>query len=282
MEAVAEFAAAGGAVLGICNGFQVLCEAGLLPGALLLNQQMRFVCRQLELVVEGTNSPFISELSARRAALAAGQARGRALLRAARAARGDRSKRPDRLSLCTRQNPNGSAADIAGVFNRGGNVLGMMPIPSTRSIPSAARPTGRVFLPPPRGSSIDGLKAQPARPHRPRVRADRRAAWSRAQSGRAGDVQPALVRALRLQALPAVAAAAPTSGTRVVMGPGRMPARSTSAAVTQSPSRSSHTTTPAPWSRFRARLPGWAASSATSSPRREADRDPRLAALWGA
>ena len=82
MEAVAEFAAAGGAVLGICNGFQVLCEAGLLPGALLLNQQMRFVCRQLELVVEGTNSPFISELSARRAALAAGQARGRPLLRA--------------------------------------------------------------------------------------------------------------------------------------------------------------------------------------------------------
>ncbi len=50
MEAVAEFAAAGGPVLGICNGFQVLCEAGLLPGALLVNERLRFVCRQVELI----------------------------------------------------------------------------------------------------------------------------------------------------------------------------------------------------------------------------------------
>src|ERR687892_1425630 len=53
MEAVAEFAAAGGPVLGICNGFQVLCESGLLPGALLRNESMRFTCRQVELVGEG-------------------------------------------------------------------------------------------------------------------------------------------------------------------------------------------------------------------------------------
>ena len=58
MEAVAEFARGGGPVLGICNGFQVLCEAGLLPGALLPNTSLRFVCRQVELVVENPNTPF--------------------------------------------------------------------------------------------------------------------------------------------------------------------------------------------------------------------------------
>ncbi|MGZ5326369.1 MAG: phosphoribosylformylglycinamidine synthase subunit PurQ, partial [Solirubrobacterales bacterium] len=58
MEAVASFAAEGGPVLGICNGFQVLCEAGLLPGALLDNEELRFVCRQVELRVESTSSPF--------------------------------------------------------------------------------------------------------------------------------------------------------------------------------------------------------------------------------
>src|SRR4051812_29361300 len=58
MEAVAEHALAGGPVLGICNGFQVLCEAGLLPGALLPNVELRFVCRQVELVVENPETPF--------------------------------------------------------------------------------------------------------------------------------------------------------------------------------------------------------------------------------
>ena len=64
MEAVAEFAGAGGPVLGICNGFQVLCEAGLLPGALLLNEEMRFVCRQLDLIAEGADSPFTAGIAA--------------------------------------------------------------------------------------------------------------------------------------------------------------------------------------------------------------------------
>jgi phosphoribosylformylglycinamidine synthase I len=58
MEAVSPFAAAGGPVLGICNGFQVLCEAGLLPGALLPNEGLRFICRQVELVAEGFTGPF--------------------------------------------------------------------------------------------------------------------------------------------------------------------------------------------------------------------------------
>src|ERR687895_253711 len=64
MEATAEFAARGGLVLGICNGFQVLCEAGLLPGALLPNTSLRFLCRQVDLVVEGSDSPFTRDLEA--------------------------------------------------------------------------------------------------------------------------------------------------------------------------------------------------------------------------
>ena len=88
MEAVAELAAAGGPVLGICNGFQVLCEAGLLPGALLLNENLRFVHRQVELVDDRG-----------RAALDPGQARRRALLGARGDARRDRGERPGRLPL---------------------------------------------------------------------------------------------------------------------------------------------------------------------------------------
>ena len=68
MEAVAEFAAAGGLVLGICNGFQVLCEAGLLPGALLLNDELRFICRQVDLIAEGSVGEF-SSLSGHQIAL---------------------------------------------------------------------------------------------------------------------------------------------------------------------------------------------------------------------
>src|SRR3954447_5878929 len=66
MEAVGEFAAEGGPVLGICNGFQVLCEAGLLPGALLLNESLRFTCRQLELTADGTQSKDMDRFESRR------------------------------------------------------------------------------------------------------------------------------------------------------------------------------------------------------------------------
>ena len=130
MEAVAEFAAAGGPVLGICNGFQVLCEAGLLPGALLLNEELRFVCRQVDLIAEGADSPFTGRDCSGRAALDSGQARRRPLL-GARGRCSTRSRRTVRSPSATRpgQNPNGSARDIAGVVNEAGNVLGLMPHP---------------------------------------------------------------------------------------------------------------------------------------------------------
>ena len=131
MEAVAEFAADGGPVLGICNGFQVLCEAGLLPGALLPNDGLRFVCRQVELeVVERRRRVATGGLRARRAALDPGQAHERPLVRARRAARRARGARARSCSATPPgQNPNGSVADVAGVCNERGNVVGLMPHP---------------------------------------------------------------------------------------------------------------------------------------------------------
>jgi len=131
MEAVGEFAAAGGPVLGICNGFQVLCEAGLLPGALLLNESLRFVCRQLDLfAVDGTQNGDMDRFESRRPGLSipAKHGEGRyfapdAVLDALEA-NGQVAYR-----YAPGQNPNGSARDIAGVRNEAGNVVGLMPHP---------------------------------------------------------------------------------------------------------------------------------------------------------
>jgi phosphoribosylformylglycinamidine synthase subunit PurQ / glutaminase len=131
MEAVAEFAAAGGPVLGVCNGFQVLCEAGLLPGALLLNESMRFVCRQVDLLVEGfggleTPQSFIEPGERLSIPVKHGEGRYWApeeMLDAIEAS-GQVA-----LRYAPGQNPNGSARDIAGVRNEAGNVLGLMPHP---------------------------------------------------------------------------------------------------------------------------------------------------------
>jgi phosphoribosylformylglycinamidine synthase len=129
MESVTSFAREGGLVLGICNGFQVLCEAGLLPGALLPNVSLRFVFRQVLLEVMSTDSPFtracepgerlsipVKHTTGRYYApdeqLAALEANGQVLLRYGRG-----------------ENPNGSLRDIAGVRNEAGNVLGLMPHP---------------------------------------------------------------------------------------------------------------------------------------------------------
>ena len=129
MEAVREFAAEGGPVLGICNGFQVLCEAGLLPGALLPNASTRFVCRQVELEVASAATAFsaactpgerlsipvkhgVGRYWAPDETLDALEANGQIVFRYAPGA-----------------NPNGSAREIAGVANEAGNVVGLMPHP---------------------------------------------------------------------------------------------------------------------------------------------------------
>ncbi len=133
MEAVAEFAAAGGPVLGICNGFQVLCETGLLPGALLRNEDLRFVCRQVDLLmVDGPRTTDMDSSQARR--------RGERLSIPAKHGEGrywapeemlDRLEAGGQVAFryAPGHNPNGSARDIAGVSNEAGNVVGLMPHP---------------------------------------------------------------------------------------------------------------------------------------------------------
>jgi phosphoribosylformylglycinamidine synthase len=121
MEKVAEFAREGGLVLGICNGFQVLCEAHLLPGALLPNTSLKFTFRQVELEVVDTGTPFTGEcVPGQRLSVPVKHTTGRYY-----------SAAPVRVVLryAAGQNPNGSMDDIAGVCNEAGNVFGLMPHP---------------------------------------------------------------------------------------------------------------------------------------------------------
>jgi phosphoribosylformylglycinamidine synthase len=128
MEAVADFAAAGGPVLGICNGFQVLCEAGMLPGALLPNVGLRFVCRQVELALVGTRTPFTSSLDeGSRLSIPVKHMSGRYF--APPEALDELEANDQVVFRYAGLNPNGSERDIAGVCNAEGNVCGLMPHP---------------------------------------------------------------------------------------------------------------------------------------------------------
>ena len=129
MEEVERFARAGGPVLGICNGFQVLCEAGLLPGALLPNTGLRFLCRQVDVDVVSADTAWTRDCEpGDRLSVPVKHTTGRywapdPVL--------DELEANGRLVLryAPGQNPNGSARDIAGVANAAGNVLGLMPHP---------------------------------------------------------------------------------------------------------------------------------------------------------
>ena len=127
MNAVKKFAGAGGLVLGICNGFQILVEAGILPGALLRNQDLKFVCREVTLRTETVDSPFTSRLQKAQVLhlpIAHGEGRYFADEQTL-----DALEAEDRIAFRYVDNPNGSARDIAGILSRERNVLGMMPHP---------------------------------------------------------------------------------------------------------------------------------------------------------
>jgi phosphoribosylformylglycinamidine synthase subunit PurQ / glutaminase len=127
MEAVRTFADAGGLVLGICNGFQVLCEAGLLPGTLRPNASLEFVCRDVELRLERADTPFTTRGKPGQS-LTIPIKHGEGCF----FADGDllaELERNGQLVLRYEQNPNGSVGGIAGVVNERGNIFGLMPHP---------------------------------------------------------------------------------------------------------------------------------------------------------
>jgi phosphoribosylformylglycinamidine synthase I len=152
MEAVQRFAGDGGLVLGVCNGFQVLCEAGLLPGALRPNESLSFVCRDVTLRVERADTLFTTRVEpgqsltipikhgegcyfADEELLAELEAEGQVVLR-------------------YEDNPNGSIADVAGVTNREGNVFGLMPHPEHAVDPLLGSSDGALVL----GSLVDAAR----------------------------------------------------------------------------------------------------------------------------
>jgi phosphoribosylformylglycinamidine synthase len=129
MDAVREFALAGGPVLGICNGFQVLCEAGMLPGALLANAGLRFVCRQVEIEVASTETVATRACAVgERLAIPVKHMSGRWFAPPSLIAELEADNRIV-FRYSAGENPNGSVADVAGVANEAGNVVGLMPHP---------------------------------------------------------------------------------------------------------------------------------------------------------
>ena len=127
MRAVVEAAGRGVPVLGVCNGFQVLTEAGLLPGALMRNAGIRFVCREVPLVVENTQSLFTAGYeTGQRIVIPVAHHDGNYF---ADDATLDRLEGEGRVAFRYAESVNGSARDIAGILDPGGNVLGMMPHP---------------------------------------------------------------------------------------------------------------------------------------------------------
>jgi phosphoribosylformylglycinamidine synthase subunit PurQ / glutaminase len=153
MTAVRDFAASGGPVIGICNGFQILCEAGLLPGALRRNAALKFICRPVTMRVETINSTFTSQAEL-----------GQVLEIPINHFEGNYYCPPDELArievedrvalrYCNRggevdeaSNPNGAIANIAGVLSGDRNVLGMMPHPERATDPEVGGTDGAVIL----------------------------------------------------------------------------------------------------------------------------------------
>ena len=160
MQSVKKFAADGGLVLGICNGFQILCESGLLPGALLRNQGLKYICKQVHLRTETTNTPFTNKMTKGHVVkIPIGHMEGNYFCDEDTL---QRLESEDRVAFryCTPEgeitkaaNPNGSISNIAGILNEGRNVLGMMP---------ASRPLERIaarLIGWTGGLRLDGLRA---------------------------------------------------------------------------------------------------------------------------
>lgn len=133
MRAVKKFADAGGLVAGFCNGFQILTEAHILPGALIRNKGLRYICKTVALETVSINSPFTNALKPG-AVLQIPIAHGEGCYTADEATL-DQLAAEDRIVFRYKENPNGSMRDIAGILSAGRNVMGMMPHPERVSDP---------------------------------------------------------------------------------------------------------------------------------------------------
>ena len=153
MRAVTDFAASGGLVIGLCNGFQILCEAGLLPGALLRNVGMKYICKFLHLRTETANTPFTNTLKkGQQLFIPIGHGEGNYFADADTVARLEANEQVvfryvDANGNPTKEaNPNGSLNNIAGIVNPGRNVLGMMPHPDRSSEAILGSTDGRLIF----------------------------------------------------------------------------------------------------------------------------------------
>jgi phosphoribosylformylglycinamidine synthase len=144
MQSIKKFASDGGLVMGICNGFQILTEAGLLPGALVRNRTQKFMCRTVPLRVESTDSPFTCA-AARGQVLHIPVAHGEGCYVAEERTL-DELEAEDRVLFRYVENRNGSMRDIAGIVNHGRNVMGMMPHPERAADPLMGSSDGLVVL----------------------------------------------------------------------------------------------------------------------------------------
>ena len=154
MRAVTAYAEVGGIVIGICNGWQVLCEAGLLPGALRKNSGLKFICRWVDARVENDRPPFTSRARV-----------GQRLRIPINHFEGswycdpddlDRIRANGQVLLRYTDNPNGALDDVAGVTNERGNVFGLMPHPERACDPSSGSQDGAVIL----GSMLDSVSVR--------------------------------------------------------------------------------------------------------------------------
>jgi phosphoribosylformylglycinamidine synthase subunit PurQ / glutaminase len=147
MDAVRDFAAKGGVVLGVCNGFQILCEAGLLPGVLMRNARLRFICRDVWLRIERSDTPFTCGYNAGQIiCVPTAHGEGNYVADAETIARLEGERRvifrytAPNGAAAPEWNFNGATHAIAGIVNEGGNVLGMMPHPENH-VEQAVGPT---------------------------------------------------------------------------------------------------------------------------------------------
>jgi phosphoribosylformylglycinamidine synthase subunit PurQ / glutaminase len=148
VEALPEFTGRGGVVLGSCNGFQILCEAGLLPGALMRNDRLQYRCESVHLVVDNADTVFTRGLGGRVLAMPISHGEGKyyadaPTLAALRARRQIVFRYADADGQVTKAaNPNGSLDNIAGVINEAGNILGLMPHPERAAEPAVGGTDG--------------------------------------------------------------------------------------------------------------------------------------------